>query len=371
MGSFKPFMGSLLFAGTIVGAGILGLPYALAQSGLLGGIFLLIVGAFFAYLTATYIGVLVYHQHLPLPLHLIVRKYLGKDASYLTLAAIIFTSYGALIAYPLAVASILKALFSFPPWISMILFLGLMFLLVSQNLGSGSKINAGVTLLLALLLIGIMIKAIPYLEVQNFLYFRPGSLLSGWGVIIFAFAGHMVIPTVLYYVETTQQQGIRVLLYGIIGVFLLFLGFFIVSIGVMGIQTTPVATNGLGEYLSATVAAVGQIFALLAIVTSFFGITISLRQTFEKNSNIHPMISLATIFIPIIILDLLLGGGEGESFFRVLNYAGGIGSSLFAGVIPALVVISIRNAYRFPYGMNGAYAAVIFYGLAIIYTIIS
>jgi amino acid permease len=137
----------------------------------------------------------------------------------------------------------------------------------------------------------------------------------------------------------------------------------------MGTKTTPVATNGLGLFLNPSVALAGQIFAILAIITSFFGIAISLRQTFEGKASLPVYFSLAAIFGPVIILDLIFNAGGGQAFVRVLNYAGGIGSSLFAGLIPAIIVLQVRNAYRFPFGTGGAYACVIFYGLAILYTL--
>ena len=58
----QKIIGSLLFTGTFVGAGILGLPFALSQSGFIGGTIIFIIGTFFAYLTAVYVSILVYMQ---------------------------------------------------------------------------------------------------------------------------------------------------------------------------------------------------------------------------------------------------------------------------------------------------------------------
>ncbi|MDI9466536.1 MAG: aromatic amino acid transport family protein, partial [Bacillota bacterium] len=52
----QKLIGSLLFTGTFVGAGILGLPFALSQSGFIGGTIIFIIGTFFAYLTAVYVS---------------------------------------------------------------------------------------------------------------------------------------------------------------------------------------------------------------------------------------------------------------------------------------------------------------------------
>ena len=50
MMKFDNLTGSLLLAGTFIGVGILGLPYALSKSGFLGGTAILFLGAFFSYL---------------------------------------------------------------------------------------------------------------------------------------------------------------------------------------------------------------------------------------------------------------------------------------------------------------------------------
>lgn len=361
-------MGSILFAGTIVGAGILGLPFALGQSGFLGGSLLLLLGGFFAYLTAVYIAMLLYEQGDFTPLHSLADKYLGRNASFLTLASIMFTSYGALVAYPLAIGEIFSSLFGFPLWLGPVLFIVLMALLTSQELGSSNKINTIIAGSLFLILIWVMLKSISFINSDNLTYFRPSYIAAGWGIIIFAFNGHMVIPSVLEYIDSSERHAIKVLLWGIIGVGILYFLFFLVSIGIMGREITTVATIGLAEYLSRGLAIAGQLFAILAIITSFFGITISLRHTYERQFHMTTYISMAVVLIPVILLDLLLSTGGGQAFVEVLNLAGGIGSSIFSGLIPALIVLRLIHYRPFPFGKIGVYSALIFYSLAIIYT---
>jgi tyrosine-specific transport protein len=85
--------GLLLFAGTLIGAGILGLPYALSKSGFLGGTAILFLGAFFSYLTAMYIVQLVFMESSEVSLYTIFRRYLGRSTSYLALAGMLISSY--------------------------------------------------------------------------------------------------------------------------------------------------------------------------------------------------------------------------------------------------------------------------------------
>jgi tyrosine-specific transport protein len=117
--------GLLLFAGTLIGAGILGLPYALSKSGFLGGTAILFLGAFFSYLTAMYIVQLVFMESSEVSLYTIFRRYLGRSTSYLALAGMLISSYGAMIAYPIAIGEMMNSLLNLPYWLGAGLFIAL------------------------------------------------------------------------------------------------------------------------------------------------------------------------------------------------------------------------------------------------------
>lgn len=371
MGQMKNqnLIGSLLFAGTLVGAGILGLPYALSQSGFIGGTVIFVVGTFFAWLTSIYVGRLVYMQDSESSLYSIFRSHLGANIGYLTLAGILFSSYGAMIAYPLAIGTTFQSLFNIPMWLGAVLFLAILSFLLTRTPGNSNMFNAVITTVLVLLLVWVMYKSIPAIETNNFLFFKPGEIFGASGIIIFAFAGHIVIPTVLYYIKTNSKQGMRVLQFGFFLVAALYFFFFVVSIGVMGNSVTPVATIGLSGHVSVTVALVGQTFAGLAILTSAYGIGISLKLTFQDLFKMKSITSILLIIIPVLLFDIYLSKMEGDAFTDVLNYAGGIGSAIYIGIIPALIVKKLARTHYFPLGQNGATLCMVFYGLAIFYTL--
>lgn len=362
-------IGALLFTGTFVGAGILGLPYALAQSGFIGGTIIFIIGTFFAYLTAVYVSILVYMQANEASLYSIYRSHLSAKIGHLTLAGILFSSYGAMIAYPLAFGTMFNALFNLPFGLGASGFLLLISVLLIRNPGDSNKFNAIVTTVLVLLLIGVMYKSIPGIKLNNYLSFVPSEMFGASGVIIFAFAGHIIIPPVIYYIKATRDQGIKVIKFSLLAVAALYFFFFAVSIGIMGTEVTPVATIGLAGHVNPTVAIVGQVFAVLAITTSAYGIGLSLKLTFQGMFNIKPVVSIALVIIPVLLFNIYLSGTGGTAYTEVLNYAGGIGSALYIGIIPALIVQKLAKTHYFPFGQKGAIFCLLFYGLAIIYTI--
>jgi tyrosine-specific transport protein len=362
--------GILLYTGTMVGAGILGLPYALAQSGFFGGAIILLIGVFFAYLTVTYVGRLVYMETTEAPLVAIFRKHLGTKLGYVAFAGILISSYGAMIAYPLAIGTMFNSLFGIPNWVGVIVFIAIITFLLSRNLGQSNTLNSIITIILIVLLIWALIKSVPAMEGKNLLFFYPSNILDAWGIVIFTLAGHIVIPTVLYYVKTEMKQGLRVIRIGLFLVVGLYFLFFIVAVGVMGENVTPVATTGLGDMVSTTVSVLGQAFAILALFTSAFGIGLSLKYTIRDTFKLKPYPSLAIMIAPLLVIDIILSINNGDAFIEVLNYAGGIGSAMYVGVIPALIIIRLAKFYDFPLGRKGAIACLMFFGMAILYTIV-
>lgn len=362
-------IGSLLFAGTLIGAGILGLPYALSKSGFLGGTVIFFLGAFFSYLTAMYIVQLVYMESSEVSLYTIFRRYLGRSTSYLALAGMLISSYGAMIAYPIAIGEMMHSLLNVPYWLGAGLFIALIAFLLTLKAGSSNRINALVTIFLVVLLVWVMLRATPAITIENYLFFKPSRILDAWGIVVFAFAGHLVIPSVIYGIKAKQKQGALVITSGFWVVATLYFFFFVVSLGIMGKEVTSVATLGLSRHLSPALSIVGQLFAMLAILTSSYGIGISLKLTFEDKLKLNPSYAIPLIIVPVILFSLYLSAEGGEAFSTVLNFAGGIGSALYVGLIPAIIVLKLSKIHRFPLGQKGAIAAFLFFGLAIAYTV--
>lgn len=350
---------------------MLGLPYALAQGGFIGGMLVLLVGAFFAYLSAQYIGILFYLDGRNVPISSIIELRIGKVFGFLVLAGTMFSAYGAMVAYPLAIGELLYSLANIPFGIGSLGFLIVLIAILSRDLGDSSNINTVVTSILVILLIWVIAKAFPHIEPLNLLSFHPTNMPFAVGVVIFAFSGHLVIPSVLHYVGADISTGLKVINWGLGSVALLYALFFLITLGVVGGKVTSVATVALGQSLSPAVAIVGQVFTIMAIFTSAFGVGISLKLIFENQFRLKPFYSLALIAIPVVLIDVYLSLASGDVFVQVLNYAGGIGSALYAGFVPAVTALSLSRIYKLPYGTYGAYAAVIFYGLAILLTVFS
>ena len=98
--------------GTIIGAGILGLPYVFSQSGILVGIFWLIVLGIIMTFVNLCLGEVCLRTKEKHQLIGYSKKYLSKIGSRLMLFALIFGVYSALIAYLIGEGQSLSQLFT-------------------------------------------------------------------------------------------------------------------------------------------------------------------------------------------------------------------------------------------------------------------
>ena len=101
--------------GTIIGAGVLGLPYVVSQAGFLTGMITilgvgLVVLLLYLYLGETVLRTKGFHQ-----LTGYAEKYLGKWGKGLMTFAMVFGTYGALIAYLIGEGEALAAIFGGEP----------------------------------------------------------------------------------------------------------------------------------------------------------------------------------------------------------------------------------------------------------------
>ena len=134
--------------GTIVGAGILGIPYVIAKSGFLyGSLLIILIGVGFLFLNL-FMGEIVLRTKEQHQLSGYMGKYLGSWGKRIMTFSMIFGVYGALTAFLIGEGEALKAIFGGPSWVYMILF----FLVVSVIIYLGVKATGKAELIIISLL---------------------------------------------------------------------------------------------------------------------------------------------------------------------------------------------------------------------------
>ena len=107
-------------------------------------------------------------------------------------------------------------------------------------------------------------------------------------------------------------------------------------IGVTGLNTTEIATIGLGEKIGEFMVILGNLLPIFTMSTSFFILGLALKWMFHYDYNLNKTLSWAiTCFVP---LALFLAGAR--SFIQVIGITGAVAGGI-EGIM--LVLISKRS----------------------------
>jgi len=153
-----------------------------------------------------------------------------------------------------------------------------------------------------------------------------------YGVVLFAFMGLVSIPEVEEIIPGKQKQIKRAIIWGGTIPIILYALFTLAVLGVTGENTTQIATVGLGEHLGPGVMIFGNLFALFAMMTSFFALGFGLRRTYEWDFNV-PKIPALFLAIGLPLVVFMIGITD---FITTIGVAG----ALF-GSIQALIIIAM------------------------------
>lgn len=326
-----------ILVGITVGAGILGIPYVVAQSGLIIGIIhLVVIGAAILILNL-YVGEVALRTK---GIHELIgysQKYLKGFSRFLMKPLFILGAYGALIAYLIGEGQSLAAIFNIN---NPLLFTTIFFILMSVLLLSGLKALERSELILAslffLVVIIIAVLSLPKADVTNLQYTNPAKAFIPYGVILFAFIGSSAIPEMREELANNKKQLKKAIIIGSILPFFIYLIFTLSVLAVTGVNTTEIATIGLGNILGEKMLLIGNIFAVLTMATSFIAIGFALKWNYQydyKLSNITSFI--LTCFIPYIIVLLNI-----TTFIKTLALTG----ALIGGLQGILIISIYRNA---------------------------
>ena len=157
--------------GTIVGAGILGIPYVVAKAGfLVGFILILVLGIAFIFLNL-FAGEVILRTKEQHQLTGYAEKYLGKNGKRIMTFTMLFSIYGALTAYLIGEGATLHAIFQFgePLYYSLIFFFLGVFI-IWKGMKSTGKAELILISLLFLVVIFITIFSYKTINFDNFTF---------------------------------------------------------------------------------------------------------------------------------------------------------------------------------------------------------
>jgi len=323
-GRLSLFEGMSLILGTTIGAGVLGIPFAISRVGIIPGmIYLVSIGILMLFLNLL-VGELSVQTGKSLQMVGFAKHYLGAWAGVLMTMLMYLSLLGALLVYIIGEGEVLSALLTGREvWWSLTFFV-----IASIPVIIGLRGVKVIELLIVISIIAALIViagfSVPYMEYTNFLSPDTIDPFLPYGVLLFAFSGATAIPEAYVLLKERHRTFRLAIITSGVVVTIIYGVFATIVVGVTGSSTTEIATVGLGETLGPTLFTLGNIFAALAMATGFIMTAVALRDSLRWDFRIP--YAYATIFVLTLPLILFLVGIRG--FIAMIDIIGGVFMSI-------------------------------------------
>jgi tyrosine-specific transport protein len=333
-----------ILVGTIIGAGILGIPYVITKAGFWTGIIDILGLGFVVLLLYMYLGEVTlrtkgFHQ---LPGY--AEKYLGRTGKAAMTFAMVFGSYGALIAYIIGVGASLAAIFGGDSVIYSLGFFVITAIIVLIGLKAVVKSESFMLPLVVLVIAFVVFVSFKYADLSNFNTFDITRILIPYGVILFAFLGAPAIPEMREVLIKNEKIMKKSILIGVAIPIIAYLLFAIAVIGVTGASTTEIATIGLGSVVGEYMVIIGNLLAFITMTTSFLTLGLALKDAYRYDYGINKNLAWAlACFIPLVIAMSGI-----MTFIKIITLAGVISGGIEGTAIVLMALKAKKHGNRKP-----------------------
>jgi len=364
----------VIFIGTVVGAGIFGIPYVVSKVGFfIGFLYLVVLGLIASVVMLAYGEVILrtkkYHQATGY-----AHKYLGRWGKIVISFSLIFGIYGALLAYMIGIGDFLYTLIGDYIGGSPVLYTTIFFILASLaimfGLGMIIKVEKGMFAALVIVVIAIFIFGLKNIQVNNLFTYDISFVFLPFGVILFAFTGISAIPDMSKVLVDNKKLLKRAIVIGMALVFIIYLLFTLVIVGVSGDRTSVESIVGLQDVLGKKITIIGAIFGILAMTTSFLTLGLALKEMYSYDYGLDKTLAwVLACFVPFIIFIIGL-----SNFIEVLgivgSITGGVSSILILAMYrKAIIKGEVDPAYKINIPNILIYFIYLIFGLGILYQI--
>ena len=269
------YEGIAIIVGANIGSGILGLAYSSRKAGWPILLLWLIVAGVFTTFSMLYVAESALRTKKPLQLPGLAEKYVGKLGAVLMFISVVANSMGCMIAYTTGSGNILVTLLGLPNWAGSLLFTVPCVIVVWLGLkatGLWEKfISTGMVVLLAVIVLASFLSGkadVSRAMYGNWTYAVP--LLSS---AIFCYIAQYAVPELARGMRHTPKQLPKAI---ILGMFITGVLLAVVPLAVISLtgpeNVTQVATLAWGEALGTWALYTANIFALCAMMTSYWAV---------------------------------------------------------------------------------------------------
>lgn len=354
-------IGTLLIAGTCIGGGMLALPVLTSITGFIPSLWIFLLCWLFMSSTGLLFLEITQWMHQEANIVSMAQQTLGHFGKITAWILYLLLFYSLNIAYIVELGKIVVGFMDgrIADWMGPIIFLILFAPCILIPTALAGKINIGMMIGLVLSYLGFIILGSSYVNLEHLVFKDWSVSLKALPIAFTAFAYQGIVPTLVTYLDYDIKKARKTIL---IGSFIPFVVYAIWQSLIMGIIPVEGA-NGLAEArlndLNAVqpmkyfvnniyVYVIGQFFVFFALVTSFLGVTLGLRDFLADSLNIKKSMRgkffiALLIFIPPAIIAVIYP----HIFLTMLEYAGGIGCALLLGLLPVLMVWRGRYHFHF------------------------
>ena len=314
--------------GMVVGAGMFGIPYAMAKAGMIVGIFYLLFLGWAILIIHFCYGEIILRTNQPHRLVGYAAKYLGQRAKKIVTFSILLEYYGALLAYVILGSHFLSIIFSrwlsIPEVIWAIIFAAFASFIIFFGLKAVSRNEFFLKTLLFAILIFLLIKGASLMNFGNLVTFDLKSLFLPYGIILFSLGGSAAIPEMRKILQGDEKRLKKAIIWGTIVPVVLYLFFTLVIVGVSGGDTSPDAISGLVSHFGEWVVLLGAVVGLLAVFTPFLMLGLALKEMFCDDYHCRKR----TGFILACFVPLLAYLAGLKNFILVIGFLGAVAGGL-------------------------------------------
>jgi len=366
------FYAIAVLVGMIVGAGVFGIPYVVAQAGLAVGLFYLVLLGGAVMLVHLFYGEVVLRTNQEHRLIGYAAKYLGDRAKKLATLTVLFEYYGSLLAYIIIGGNFLRIIFgrffvnNEVFWASIFFVAGAV--LIFCGMKTVVKNELFLTGLLLLAMAVVLFSGLPQIDLANFKTGNFNKFFLPYGVILFSLAGSVAIPEVRRVMRGQEKKIKKAIIWGTLIPIVLYVFFALVVVGVTGSGTTEEAIDGLAPYLGEWIVSLGAIFGVLAVFTSFLVLGLGLKEVFHDD---YKMKKTAAFCLALLVPFLVYLAGF-KSFIFIIGLLGALASG-FDGILTILIYFKAKKAgdrqpeYQIKTGVFWGWLLVFLFSLGILY----
>lgn len=340
-----------IIIGTNVGAGVMSMAFAAQNSGYPPLAVCLVIALVCSIVTMLYTAEVCFRTKGNLQLSGLSKRYLGNFGGLLIFVAIAADCFGALVAYMSGSGDIMAAFFGnlgmskemgsivfFIPAV-VFLYLGL------KALGAGQHLVSNCMLLLVLILVAATLLH-KNTQVVELWHSQWKYMIPLFNLAIFVFGAQILVPELVRGNLSTPKKIPKLIIKGMLIVLVITAIIPASVIALVGLdQVTQVATISWGASLGSWAYYTANAFALLAMLTSYWGLGgclfTNIFDFFKLGDETQKLKRIAVLLI-VSVPPLIIAYTEFISFVNALYFAGTAGGVLM-GIVPILLLRKSRK----------------------------